>query len=173
MRPTRDETMMELARVIARRSTCQRRQVGAVATDVHGRVLSIAYNGVPMGHRHCGSHFGDKPCPGAYERSGSGLDLCEAIHAEQNILLFCNDIMRLNTIYVTVSPCVHCVKMLLNTAAKRVVYLEEYSHDAAASRLWTSNGSRTWERLGPAANAIVHANIGLVSAPGGGPAGLL
>lgn len=165
MRPSRDETMMELAQVISRRSTCLRRAVGAVGVDTRGRVLGVAHNGVAMGQRHCDALH---PCTGAYLPSGSSLDLCEAIHAEQNLLTFVHDAMSLHTVYVTVSPCVHCVKMLLNTSTQRVVFLEEYSHGKRSRELWTSDGSRTWERLRPTAEPLVPARLDLVSAPGGG-----
>ena len=154
VRPSRDETMLELCDVIAKRSTCARRNVGAVLTDNHGRGLSIAHNGVAMGQVHCSD---GKRCWGAYQQSGSGLDLCEAIHAEQNALAFCPDIMRVETVYVTTAPCVHCVKMLLNTSARRVVFREGYAHDERSRELWTADGTRTWEHHGRAPGAHVPA----------------
>ena len=53
MRPTLDQYLMRLAQVAATRSTCVRRSVGCVLADAKGRVLSIAYNGVPAGAAHC------------------------------------------------------------------------------------------------------------------------
>jgi dCMP deaminase len=126
MRPSRDETMMELARVIAKRSTCRRRGVGAVATDAYGRVLAIGHNGPARGEAHCTT----TPCDGVGMASGTGLDVCRAIHAEQNVLMFCSDIMAINTIYVTASPCPHCIKMLMNTGCRRIIYDEVYSEVA-------------------------------------------
>ena len=173
MRPTRDETMLDLARVIARRSTCARRNVGAVLTDSYGRVLAIAYNGVAMGQPHCVPHPAayvaamcgvvtlpeGKPCAGAYQQSGQGLDLCEAIHAEQNALAFCQDIMKIDTVYVTTAPCVHCVKMLMNTTARRVVFEEGYAHDERSRDLWTADGTRTWEHNRPTAGPDVSPDV--------------
>lgn len=136
MRPTRDQTMMKIAYVIADRSTCRRRSVGAVAVDALGRVLSVGHNGVPMGHPHCVE--AGVGCPGTHYTSGHGLDKCEATHAESNCLMFCPDVMKIDTIYVTTSPCVACVKSLLNTSAKRIVYAETY--DEGSLYWWRSLG---------------------------------
>lgn len=138
MRPTKEETMLRLADTLAERSTCARRKVGCVLTDKYGRVLSMGHNGVSIGQPHCI----DKPCIGADKKSGEGLDLCQAIHAEQNALMFCNDVMKIESCYVTASPCITCVKMLLNTSCKFVVFREVYPH-WEAQRLWTDAG-RTW-----------------------------
>jgi deoxycytidylate deaminase len=56
---------------------------------------------------------------GAKFKSGEGLDVCQAIHAEQNALLQCKDVYDIETIYCTVSPCIHCVKLLLNYFCKK------------------------------------------------------
>lgn len=142
-RPSRDETMLRLADVIAERSTCSRRKVGCVLTDEHGRVLAMGHNGVPRGMSHC-TEF---RCSGAASASGTDLHLCQSVHAEQNALLFCADIMKIETVYVTASPCVVCVKMLMNTAASRIVFREEYPHHEARS-LWMNHvGQPSWEHL--------------------------
>lgn len=69
-------------------------------------------------------------CAGAEHDSGQGLDICEAIHAEQNALLQCADVQKIHTVYVTVSPCRHCMKLIMNTSTKRVVFLSEYSQSS-------------------------------------------
>lgn len=122
-RPTRHQTMMEIAQAISKRSTCARRRVGCVLTDVNGRVLSMGHNGVPRGHAHCTEH----PCGGQGFKTGQGLEACQAIHAEQNALMFCSDIEKIHACYVTTSPCEHCSKMLLNTGLKLVVYQAWYT----------------------------------------------
>lgn len=138
MRPTRDETMLNVAFALAQRSTCKRRGVGCVLTDELGRILSTGHNGVAKGEQHCT----DVPCPGADCPSGTGLDKCQAVHAEQNAIMFCPDVMKIHTCYVTVSPCIHCVKMLMNTGCTRIVFGLEYPH-SDSEKLWTKNG-RTW-----------------------------
>ncbi|HKJ87617.1 MAG TPA: hypothetical protein VKA48_03830 [Gammaproteobacteria bacterium] len=83
------------------------------------------------------------PCRGAAAASGSGLDGCEAVHAEQNALLQCPDVQEIRTVYVTVSPCIHCVKMLLNTGATTVLFREPYPHDETSRQLWEDH-QRGW-----------------------------
>jgi dCMP deaminase len=143
IRPTRDETMMELAFTLARRSTCPRREVGAVLTDANGRVLSMGHNGVAMGERHCSEGH---PCGGEVHAHGVGLAACHAAHAELNALLFCPDVMRIDSLYVTASPCSMCVRYLLNTSCRRIVFHELYD-DSALVR-WEAAG-RSAEQLPP------------------------
>lgn len=81
-------------------------------------------------------------CSGAESLSGTNLDGCEAIHAEQNALLQCPDVYEIDTAYVTASPCMTCTKLLLNTNCRRIVFLEEYPH-VSARALW-ENAGREW-----------------------------
>lgn len=121
--------------------TCKRRQVGAVFLDIKGRVVATGYNGNAPGSAHCIDH----PCRGASAPSGTGLELCEAIHAEQNALAHCHNIDLINTVYSTDSPCMHCVKMLATTPAARIVFAREYPHPA--SRLYWEGLGRVWEHI--------------------------
>lgn len=141
-RPSRDSYFLDIAEVVATRSTCLRRAVGCVLVDIHGNIVATGYNGVPRGQAHCNEGF---PCPGATKSSGLGLAECYAIHAEQNALMQCPNVNQLTTAYVTSSPCVHCVKMLLNTSAKVIVYGERYTHEESFL-LWEAAGRviRPW-----------------------------
>ena len=138
MRPSLSETMLTVAHVLANRSTCVRRKVGCVLTDMKGRILSAGYNGVPSGWTHCTSVASE--CPGAKEPSGEGYEKCQAIHAEQNALLFCNDIDKIFTCYVTTAPCMHCVKMLLNTQCQAIVYMEDHVTAKESLEVWRRAG---------------------------------
>lgn len=144
-RPTRDQTGLALACVWAARGTCARRQVGCVLLDVDGWQIGSGYNGPAKGRPHCTDH----PCIGTGYPSGEGLELCEATHAEQNALLQCQDIRQIDTCYVTHSPCLHCVKLLLNTSCRRVVFSVAYAHDEPARKLWTRDSvrEREWVHL--------------------------
>lgn len=133
-----DDYFMMIAAVVGRRSTCGRRRVGCVLVDVHNHIIATGYNGVPMGFDHCLSH----PCEGACLPTGTGLDKCLAIHAEQNALLQCSDIFAIDRCYTTTSPCIHCVKPLLNTSCKRIIFGEEYPH-SESKELW-ERGGRIW-----------------------------
>lgn len=137
-RPSFDEMWLEVAQVISKRGTCDRRRVGAVLTDINGVCLSTGYNGTARQADHCIV----SPCGGARLPSGTGLDKCEAIHAEQNALIQCKEPQNIHTCYTTVSPCIHCVKMLLNTSCQRIVFSELYPHPDAM-RLW-EGAAREW-----------------------------
>ena len=130
-----------MARLIAERGTCARRKVGCILVNKRGHVLATGYNGVASGMAHCTEY----PCRGATAPSGTGLDLCQALHAEQNALLQCRDVYDIDTAYCTASPCMTCVKLLLNTSCQRIVYLDEYPHPDAAN-LWRAT-NRVWLRI--------------------------
>lgn len=140
MRPTLDQYLMRLAQVAATRSTCVRRSVGCVLADAKGRVLSIAYNGVPAGAAHCRDGL---VCYGT--DLPPGQDSCEAVHAEQNAILQCREPDAIHTAYVTLSPCKPCLKLLLNTGCRRIVVLQEHE-DVWPKMHWESLG-REWEVL--------------------------
>lgn len=163
-RPTKDQTWLAVAAVIARRGTCLRRQVGCVLVDRLGQVLATGYNGRAHGLPHCNDED-VRPmnsvgvievkyphaCAGAQSPSGTNLEGCEAIHAEQNALLQCRDVQQIETCYVTASPCVTCVKLLLNTGCVRIVFAERYAHDEEARKLWIKRDVRldSWVYLPP------------------------
>jgi len=165
MRPSKDEYFLEMARVVAMRSTCLRRAVGAVLVDVDGHVLTTGYNGRPAGMPHCNQVTGvtmefdpegdvavneyDYACDGSSAASGERIEACEAVHAEQNALLQCPDARLIDVCYVTVSPCLACVKMLLNTDCRRIVFAEPYAHDDAARALWESSRRAGSWQFGP------------------------
>ena len=143
MRPTKDEYFIAMAHLVATRSTCLRRSVGCVLVDANGHVLATGYNGVAAGQPHCNHEeayttptmrgtelrvWHPHVCKGATHSSGTGLEHCEAIHAEQNALLQCHDVQKIHTCYVTHSPCITCAKLLMNTSCLRVVYSEPYTH---------------------------------------------
>lgn len=118
---------MQMAYLVASRSTCARRSVGCVLVDHNDFVLATGFNGVPSGHPHCNDdRTAEGLCVGAGFESGHRLESCMAIHAEQNALLQCHDTQRISAAYVTTSPCVFCVRMLLNTSCDVIIFSEEY-----------------------------------------------
>ena len=138
----KDLTWLRVARTLTALSTCPRRQVGCVLISVEGEVLGTGYNGSAAGETHCT----DVPCPGADWPSGTGLDKCQALHTEMNALAQGKDMHRVGTIYVTASPCVLCVRYLVNTSATRLVFAEEYPHLESKER-WLAKPGRTWEHV--------------------------
>ena len=123
---------MNIAYMVAERSTCLRRKVGAVAVkDKH--ILATGYNGVPSGIEHC-MNVG---CLRAQLNIPSG-EICRAIHAEQNIIIQCA-IHGINLegadIYCTTQPCFICTKMLINCGIKRIYIVESYPDELALAML--------------------------------------
>jgi len=126
-RPSWDEYFMEMAALTSRRSTCMRRQVGAVIVkDKH--IISTGYNGAPRGIKHCEERGGclreklNVP-------SGERHELCMALHAEQNAIIQAATLgqsIEGGVIYVTHQPCVICAKMIINAGIKRIVVREGY-----------------------------------------------
>jgi dCMP deaminase len=68
-----------------------------------------------------------------------------AIHAEQNALLQCHDVTKINALYVTISPCFQCLKLMLNTPCKRIVFLNTYPNPEAEI-IWRETG-RVWDQI--------------------------
>jgi dCMP deaminase len=139
-RPEVDEYYLSLALITSLRSTCARRRVGCILVDVHNRVLSTGYNGVPKGMPHCI----DTPCAGVNHKSGTNLDLCEASHAEISALMNCSEIQDIATVYCTTAPCISCTKALLNTSATKIVFISDY--DSSGKLLWKKAG-RVWNKI--------------------------
>lgn len=138
-RVSEHQYFLGVARLLSFRSTCRRRRAGCVLVDQHKHIIGTGYNGVPRNTPHCI----DSPCSGASAPSGQHLDACEAVHAEINALLQCSDVERVQTIYVTCSPCVQCIKALMNTGARLLVFAELYPGWEELSKKWERSG-RNW-----------------------------
>ncbi len=135
-RPGKHYTFLKMAEILAEQATCSRRQVGCILTNVQGHIIGSGYNGNAYGLDHCI----DTPCTGATMRSGEGLDVCEAIHAEQNALMQCRNINEIYNVYVTTAPCMHCTKMLLNTPCRSVYYANKYQGWEKCHELFQASG---------------------------------
>lgn len=123
-KPRFDDIFMELAVNLARRSHCIKAQVGAVlARDT--RIISIGYNGPPAGTHNCDEEFPGVGCP----RDSKGS--CSlALHAEQNAILYAaknGSEIEGSTIYVTLSPCIACARIIYSMKIARVVFLNSYA----------------------------------------------
>lgn len=126
-RPTWDEYFMAIAKVVATRSNCSRRHVGAVVVrDRH--ILATGYNGTPLGTKNCFEGGCPRCAHGA--KSGTRLDECLCVHAEQNAICQAaqhGHALEGGTIYVTCSPCLTCAKLIINACLAEVVYDGEYA----------------------------------------------
>lgn len=115
---------MELAEKLALRSHCVKAQVGAVLTK-DTRIVSLGYNGPPSGTHNCDEEWPDDGCP----RDSKGS--CSlALHAEQNAILYAtknNVSMKDATLYVTLSPCIACARVIFTIGIKKVFYKDSYA----------------------------------------------
>jgi dCMP deaminase len=132
-RPSWDEYFIKIAQLTSTRSNCIRRKVGCVIVK-ETRILSLGYNGTPRGTKNCFEGGCDR-CMTLHNKSmssdsGSRLDLCMCLHAEENALLFVSqsDLSKA-TMYVTLIPCVSCTKKVIQCGIERVVYIESYNPD--------------------------------------------
>ena len=135
MRPSWDEYFMQIVELIKTRSTCLRRQVGAVIVK-DKRILATGYNGAPVGCKHC-SEIGclreQLNVP-----SGQRHELCRAIHAEQNAIVqaaYSGTSVNGATLYVTTQPCVLCAKLAINAGITRIVFSGEYPDELSMTLL--------------------------------------
>jgi dCMP deaminase len=120
-RPTWDKYFMNIANEVAKRSTCERAQVGAVIVK-EKRILTTGYNGSPRGLPHCSE-------AGCLMDNGHCV---RTLHAEQNAIIQAalhGIITEGATIYVTHQPCFLCAKMIINAGLVRIVYDKEYPDD--------------------------------------------
>ena len=124
-RISKDHYFMNIAIEVARRSTCTRRQIGAIIVSDVGEIKSTGYNGNPRGLPHCHEIGCIRDKLGI--ASGTRLETCTAVHAEQNALIQAGTNSRGSTLYSTIVPCPICARMILNAQVARVVYIGDYS----------------------------------------------
>jgi dCMP deaminase len=146
-RPDWDPYFLAIAKAVAARGDCSRRQVGALIVDQDRRILATGYNGSPPGGPSClagecprGRHYPVRipaanavmcgcaeyewPCPKAVTPGSSydtGSGACVALHAEQNALLFARASVKGATLYCTDAPCGGCARMITGAGITRIV----------------------------------------------------
>ena len=125
-RPSWDEYFMKITHLVAERSTCLRRKVGAIIVK-NKRIISTGYNGAPRNLRHCleiGCMREQKEIP-----SGERHEMCRGAHAEQNAIIQAASSgvdMEGATMYCTTAPCSTCSKMIINAGIEKLVLGEKY-----------------------------------------------
>lgn len=118
-RISRDQMLMEMAITASKRSTCNRKHVGAIIA-VEGRPVSVGYAGAPSGMPHC-LDIGCLPGP-----DGGCI---RTQHAEANAIAWAarkGIPTERAELYTTVSPCLACAKLIINAGVRHVWYLEQY-----------------------------------------------
>jgi len=160
MRQGFDEYMLEVATVVATRTTCTRHQVGAVLVrDKH--ILATGYNGAPKGLPHC-NEIGcirDESAVGSATR----LDFCRGTHAEMNAITHAaawGVPIAGSTLYCTHRPCSICARLLINAGIKRVVYQQVYPDELAVQMFYEAGVQLD---KGPGAD-LIFANKALLTA---------
>ncbi|HNT05961.1 MAG TPA: cytidine/deoxycytidylate deaminase family protein [Anaerolineae bacterium] len=135
VRPSWDEYFMEITRQVARRSTCLRRQVGALIVK-DKQILATGYNGAPSGFDHCeqtGCLREEMHIP-----SGERQEICRGLHAEQNAIIQAalhGVSVAGGDLYCTHQPCITCAKMIINSGLRRVICYDSYPDPLARSFL--------------------------------------
>jgi len=110
-----DKYFMKIAEIVSLRSTCPRKQIGAVVVK-DKQIMSTGYNGAPQGLRHCidvGCLIKNNHC-------------IRTVHAEENALLFAGKNASGGILYSTVLPCDKCFKLALQINIKKIIYKEDY-----------------------------------------------
>ncbi|MEQ8173779.1 MAG: cytidine/deoxycytidylate deaminase family protein [Syntrophomonadaceae bacterium] len=139
VRPGWDDYFLQLADLVATRSTCLRRHVGAVLVR-NERIISTGYNGAPRGLKHCldtGCLREERQIP-----SGQRYELCRGVHAEQNAIInaaFYGIATQDSVIYCTTQPCIICARMIINAGIVKVVHRGDFE-DALALELMEEAG---------------------------------
>jgi dCMP deaminase len=134
-RPTWNEYFLDIAHEVAKRSTCERAQVGAVIVR-EKRILTTGYNGSPRGLEHCTE-------VGCLMDNGHCV---RTLHAEQNAIIQAalhGVITEGATIYVTHQPCFICAKTIINAGIKEIVYDREYEDNRSLDFLSQAGVSLT------------------------------
>ena len=131
MRPDWDTYFMRITKLVATRSSCLRRSVGAVLVK-DKRILATGYNGAPAGMAHCE----EAGClrEQLHIPSGERHELCRGLHAEQNAIIQAarqGTEIKDSTLYCTTAPCSLCAKMLINAGVTRIVYEGSYPDERA------------------------------------------
>jgi dCMP deaminase len=128
---TWDQYYDRMAQAVAVRSSCSRRQVGAVIV-VDNAIISTGYNGTPRGVPNC-NEGGCLRCAGT-AAPGESYDTCVCVHAEQNAILFAahrGTPTKGGTIYCTLRPCFGCVKESIQAGIKEIAFIEPYVYPSA------------------------------------------
>ncbi len=139
-RPGWDEYFMNLATVVASRSNCVKRMVGAIVV-ADRRVISTGYNGTPRGVRNW-NEGGCPRCNGGAE-TGTRLDECLCSHGEENAITqaaYHGVSVRGASIYTTFSPCLICTKMIINAGVTEVIYGTRLPMEEISSNLFREAG---------------------------------
>jgi dCMP deaminase len=131
-----DEYYLGIARAVAVRANCLRRQVGAVIV-VDNAIIATGYNGTPVGVRNCC----DGGCPRCASEAppGAAYDSCICVHAEQNAIVFAarhGNATQGGTLYTTLRPCFGCLKESIQAGIREIVFAEPFAYDGELEEVY-------------------------------------
>lgn len=132
MRASKVIINMAQAFIVAERSTCCSAKRGCVLVDKEGHILSSGYNGAPAGVEHCTV----KSCLRHGSSSGTNLTNCRGVHAEQNALIQCRTPDLVHAAYITISPCITCMKMFMNSGCQDIFFVGPYKNLSYVAQEW-------------------------------------
>ena len=127
-----DEFFMQVALIVANRTSCIFHKAGSVFVDDNHRIISIGYNGPASGDYNCN----EVGCAKVHGDPTTGqIRRCRGVHGEVNGIINSGNTERLknSTLYTSIFPCYDCMKALANLGVKRIVYYEEYLRIADGS----------------------------------------
>jgi dCMP deaminase len=136
-RPTWDEYFMNIVHQLKKRSTCTRRQFGAIVVNGKKEIISTGFNGVVRGAEHCEDIGCIKDNLGV--ESGMGHGICPAVHAEQNALIQAGKEAEGATLYLNGFPCKICSRLIVNSGIKRLIMSGDYSDEEGLKILTCAN----------------------------------
>ena len=134
-----DTYFIEILDVIKKRSGCLRRKVSALIV-LNNRIIATGYNSAPIGVKDCVNRG---YCLREKARQGECLENCMSVHAEMNAILQCSKYgisTEGATIYVNTFPCINCMKAILNSGIKEIVYLDDYKNTELSKQLAKESG---------------------------------
>lgn len=135
-----EEYFIKISHLVAKRSSCTRRQCGAVVVR-DNLILSTGYNGTPRGVKNC-NEGGCPRCNGNVP-SGTKLEECLCVHAEENAIIqaaYNGVTVKGSTLYSSFCPCSYCAKSIINAGIKKVFYNMAYALDEISTKLFKEAG---------------------------------
>lgn len=128
-----DKIYMEMAKVLSKLSYAERNKVGCIIVSPKGQIISQGYNGTPSGYDNCCEYT---------DENGKLITKKEVLHAESNAISKCAKWLSSTedaTLYVTLSPCFECAKIIIQAGIKRVCYNETYRNTEGLDFLKKNN----------------------------------
>ncbi|MBI3033931.1 dCMP deaminase family protein [Candidatus Woesearchaeota archaeon] len=135
------EYFIEVARLVAKKSSCIKRQVGAVIVK-DNMIISSGYNGTPRGVKNC-NQGGCGRCNNPAIQSGANYHECLCVHAEENAIVqaaYQGIVTKGSVLFTSLCPCLYCAKSAVNAGIIKVFYNEAFAMDEATIRLFNEAG---------------------------------